>query len=109
SCVIKLDTNYLYTELSAELVHDLLADVITRYQGFFTFDKPVYPEGQAELLFKVLADGYGLASCTDSLGVEVIDLRAVRVEPKVKPDVKWKDPFAGRIMAATFASTINCS
>lgn len=106
-CVIKLDSQYLYTELAASLVHELLADVVTRYEGLFTFSDPHYPDGKPELLFKVLAEGYGLPICTDSLGIEVVDLRTVRIEAKAKSDDQWKEVFAGRILAATFARTIN--
>lgn len=106
-CVIKLDNNRLYSELSADIVCDLISDVVTRYESFFTFSEPHYPEGQPELLYKVLANGYGLASCDESVGIEVVDLRALRLSAKLAPDDQWKDLFVGRILAATFASTIN--
>ena len=109
ACVIKLDHKHLYVELPASLVRDLLSDVVTRYESFFTFGEPVYPDGQPELLYNVLSDGYGLQSCDESLGVEVIDLRAQRVTANAAPKKQWKDVFAGRILAATFASTINRS
>lgn len=108
-CVIKLDGQHLYSELPVEQIHDLLADVVTRYESFFTFSEPKYPDGMPELLFKVLSDGYGFATCSNPLNIEVVDLRAVRVIANPKPDQQWKDVFAGRILAATFASTINCS
>lgn len=107
ACVIKLDHNRLYAELPADLVRDLLSDAVTRYESFFTFGEPVYPDGQPELLYDVLSNGYGLQSCDESVGIEVIDLRAQRVEPNSAPQARWKDIFAGRILAATFASTIN--
>jgi hypothetical protein len=109
ACVIKLDSQRLYVQLPLELVHELLADVVTRYESFFTFGDPVYPDGQPELLFKALSEGYALAACDESLGVDVVDLRALRVEPKPAADAKWKDPFVGRILASAFASTINRS
>lgn len=109
ACVIKLDNQHLYVELPEAVIHDVLADVVTRYESFFTFAEPTYPEGQPKLLFKVLSAGYGLSKCSDSLGLPVIDLRAVRVMPKTEVDPQWADVFVGRILAATFASTINCS
>lgn len=108
-CVIKLDGQYLLAELPGNVIQHLLGDVVARYESFFTFDQPSYPEGQAELLFKVLAEGYGLSSCSRSIGLEVIDLRAVRVSANQSIDDEWKDPIAGRIMAAAFSSTIKCS
>ena len=109
ACVIKLDAQRLYAELPAQKIRELLGDVVARYESFFTFGEPSYPEGQPELLFRVLADGYGLAQCADYVGLEVVDLRALRVHPNAKTDSQWKDPFAGRILALAFASTINCS
>lgn len=108
ACVIKLDHNRLYTELPPSLVRELLSDVVARYESFFTFSDPAYPDGQPELLYKVLADGYGLQPCDESVGIEVVDLRALRVEASSVLNDQWKDVFAGRILAATFASTINC-
>ncbi|MCF5371331.1 hypothetical protein [Pseudomonas syringae] len=107
--MIKLDTQYLYIELPEAVIHDLLADVVTRYESFFTFAEPTYPEGQPELLFKVLSAGYDLSICSSSLGVPVIDLRALRVMARTKTNPQWADVIVGRILAATFASTINCS
>jgi hypothetical protein len=109
ACVIKLDNLCLYVDLPATEVRKLLGDVVARYEGFFTFSEPSYPEGQPELLYKVLADGYGLPPCAESVCVEVIDLRAMRVLPNAETDDQWKDPFASRILASAFASTINCS
>jgi hypothetical protein len=106
-CVIKLDGQCLYSELPVEVIHGLLADVVTRYESLFTFGEPVYPSGMPELLFKVLLDGYGFAACSDSLNIDVLDLRAVRVNANPQPDPQWKDVFVGRILATTFASTIN--
>ena len=108
ACVIKLDQQRLFTDLPACLVRDLLSDVVARYESFFTFSEPVYPDGQPELLFKVLLNGYGLKPCDESVGIEVVDLRALRVDASATPNDQWKDVFAGRILAATFASTINC-
>ncbi|HDS1721567.1 hypothetical protein NPS53_08660 [Pseudomonas putida] len=105
--MIKLDQKRLYVELPANLVRDLLADLVTRYESFFTFGEPVYPDGQPELLYNVLSNGYDLQPCDESVGVEVIDLRAERVVANSAPKEQWKDVFAGRILAATFASTIN--
>lgn len=107
ACVIKLDQNRLYADLPASLVIDLLSDVLARYESFFTFSEPVYPDGQPELLFKVLSSGYGLPPCDESVGIEVVDLRALRVEASSAPSDQWKDMFAGRVLAAIFASTIN--
>ncbi|MFL1449310.1 hypothetical protein ACI77O_13015 [Pseudomonas tritici] len=104
--MIKLDSQYLVAELPASVIRHVLGDVVARYESFFTFGEPTYPHGQAELLFKVLADGYGLATCTHSIGVEVVDLRAVRVVANPNLDAEWKDPFVGRIMAAAFTSTL---
>jgi hypothetical protein len=106
-CVIKLDARYLYSELPVEVVHDLLSDVITRYEGFFTFGQPLYPDGMPELLLKVLMEGYGFAACSEPLNIAVIDLRAVRVGVKQQIDPQWNDVFAGRILAQTFASTLS--
>lgn len=108
ACVIKLDQNRLYIDMPASFVRDLLSDVVARYESFFTFGEPVYPDGQPELLYKVLSDGYDLQPCAESVGLEVVDLRAVRVEASSTPDAQWKDVFVGRILASTFASTINC-
>ncbi|MPQ69253.1 hypothetical protein [Pseudomonas sp. MWU12-2323] len=107
--MIQLDDQFLYSELPVEQIHDLLADVVARYESFFTFCEPKYPDGVPELLFKVLSDGYGFATCSNPLKIEVVDLRAVRVVGSPHPGQQWKDVFAGRILAATFASTINCS
>lgn len=107
ACVIKLDQNCLYAELPASLVLDLLSDVLGRYEGFFTFSEPVYPDGQPELLYKVLSSGYGLKACDEAVGLEVVDLRAVRIQASPALNDQWKDVFVGRILAATFASTIN--
>lgn len=109
ACVIKLDNRCLYLELPASLVRELLADIVTRYERLFTFMEPIYPQGKPELLFKALADGYGLPACTESVGVDVLDLRAHDVEANAVVDVQWKEPHVGRILAQTFASTINCS
>lgn len=108
-CVIKLDNYHLYAELPSSLVLDMLSDVVTRYESLFTFCEPHYPNGQPELLFKVLASGYGLAACDEAVRIETIDLRALSVSANPAPDDQWKDVFVGRILAATFASTINCS
>lgn len=107
ACVIKLDHKRLYAELPPSLVLDLLSDVVTRYERLFTFCEPHYPDGQPELLFKALACGYGLSPCDEAVGIETVDLRTVRVSAKHAPDDQWKDVFVGRILAATFASTIN--
>ena len=105
--VIKLNQQRLYIELPAPMVHDLLADLVTRYESFFTFGEPSYPEGQPALLFKALSEGFGLPACGESLGLEVIDLAALKVQSKAVPDPRWKDLHVGRILAAAFASTIN--
>lgn len=107
ACVIKLDQNHLYAELPPDLMLELLSDVVTRYESFFTFCEPHYPDGQPELMFKVLSSGYGLASCDKAVGIETVDLRAVRLSANLAPDEQWKDVLVGRILAATFASTIN--
>ncbi len=109
ACVIKLDSRRLYVELPACLVHELLADIVTRYERLFTFMEPVYPQGKPELLFEVLADGYGLPACTESVGVDVVDLRVHDVEANAEADMRWKELHVGRILAQKFASTINCS
>ena len=108
ACVIKLDQQHLYTDLPASLVRELLSDVLARYESFFTFREPVYPDGQPELLYEILFNSYGLKPCGATVGIEVVDLRALRVEASASPNDQWKDVFAGRILAATFASTINC-
>ncbi|WP_121498123.1 hypothetical protein [Pseudomonas aeruginosa] len=105
--VIKLHQQRLYVELPAPVVHELLADMVTRYESFFTFGEPTYPEGQPALLFKALSEGYGLPTCGESLGLEVIDLAELKVQPNAAPDPLWKDLHVGRILAAAFASTIN--
>lgn len=107
SSVIKLDNKRLYIDLPASMVHELLADMVTRYESFFTFAPPVYPAGQPALLFKALEEGYGLASCDESVGVEVVDLGTLKVEANDFPDAQWKDLHVGRILADAFASTIN--
>jgi hypothetical protein len=109
ACVIKLNDQRLYADLPPALVQDLLADIVTRYEGFFTFGDSVYPEGQPALLFKVLSDGYGLAHCAESVGLDVVDLGVLRVQAKAVSDPVWKELHAGRTLAAIFASTINCS
>ncbi len=105
--VIKLDNKRLYIDLPASMVHELLADMVTRYESFFTFGPPAYPAGQPALLFKALEEGYGLASCNESVGLEVVDLGTLKVVANECPDPKWKDLHVGRILAEAFASTIN--
>ena len=105
-CVIKLDKDHLYTELGRTLVYDLLGDIVTRYEELFTFGKPTYPLGKAELLFEVLRDGYGLQHCSTSIGIDVIDLRSLQDSAHDKSAEMWRDVFAGRIMARAFASTL---
>jgi len=109
ACVIQLDNRRLFVELPERLVHELLADIVTRYESLFTFMEPVYPKGKAELLFLALSEGYGLPSCTESVGVDVVNLRALSVEANAMADEQWKELHVGRILAQTFASTINCS
>jgi len=109
ACVIKLDNRRLYVELPACLIHELLADIVTRYESLFTFMEPVYPNGQPELLYLALNEGYGLPPCGDSVGIDVVDLRVLSVSANPTPDAQWKDLHVGRILAQTFASTINCS
>lgn len=108
ACVIRLDDCRLYVELPAQLVHELLVDIVTRYERLFTATEPVYPKGQAELLFHVLSDGYGLPTCADSLKLDVVDLRSVVVNAKVEADAQWKELHVGRILALTYASTLSC-
>lgn len=109
ACVIQLDNRRLYVELPVGLVHELLADIVTRYESLFTFMEPVYPNGQPELLYLALTEGYGLPSCSDSVGIEVVDLRALSVVANPMPSEQWKDLHVGRILAQTFASTLSCS
>ncbi len=105
-CVIKLDEQHLYSELSTELLTELLGDMVTRYESFFTFGQPVYPFGQAELLFQVLRDGYGLQSCSEGIGVEVVDLRSMRIQAQLQTDDKWKEQLVGRMLGKAFADTL---
>ena len=108
ACVIKLDDSRLYVELPSQLVHELLADIVTRYERFFTATEPVYPRGKPELLYQALSEGYGLLTCSESLKLEVVDLRAVDVKANMEPDEQWKELHVGRILALSFASTLSC-
>lgn len=105
-CLIKLDDMKLYSGLSADMTRELLADIVTRYEGLFMVLEPVYLEGKPELLFQVLQHGYGLIECNSGIHLEVIDLRTEQVEPNKSPVEKWKDIFAGRVMAQAFARTL---
>lgn len=108
-CVITLGDKSLYCDLSASLINELLADIISRYEGLFMMSDPIYPNGKADLLFRVLHEGYGLQPCDASIGVETVDLRTADVKANSQPNQQWKDIFAGRVMAQIFASTLSCS
>jgi len=107
SCLISLDNQFLYCDLPPDLVGDLLADIVTRYEGLFTFASPVYPDGKAALLFSVLREGYGLMPCSAGIDLDVIDLMKSDIKPASQPDDQWKDVFAGRVLARTFATTLS--
>lgn len=107
ACMVKIDDRYLYSELDVELMTDLLADVISRYESLFTFHQPSYLEGQAELLYSALKDGYGLSPCDSSIGIKTIDLRTIQLCPKTIPSDQWKEEGVGRILAQEFSRTIN--
>lgn len=98
--------SHLYCELSGESVSDLIGDILARYEGLFMFSDPVYPQGKAQLLFSVLRGGYGLAECARGVGIDLVDLDTAYLEPNETPNDDWKEPFAGRILARTFASTL---
>lgn len=106
-CVIKLDDRYLFLELPVTDALELAVDLVTRYEQLFTFAEPSYPEGKADLIFRVLHDGYGLPLCHSSVGIEILDLRVIDIQPQTTPNPKWKELHAGRLLAGAFAETIN--
>lgn len=103
---IQLGSDYLYTDLSVDLAYSLMSDIISRYEGFFFFSEAVYPDGKAELLFHILKDGYGLAQCADSVGIDVIDLTTFDVPAIAAEEGAWREEAAGRLLAQVYSKTI---
>lgn len=106
-CLIHFDGCYLYSELSVELMSELLSDIVTRYESFFTFSEPSYPEGQASLLFHVLKEGYGFCACHKAIGIETINLGSTLITSSNDTSDQWKEERVGRLLANAFSRTIN--